>query len=39
MFMLEFDASHLPFESLFKKFKSDMTSYNTPSLPPYRVIL
>ena len=34
--MLEFEASYLPFKSLFKIFASDMTIYN--SLPPYRVI-
>ena len=32
--MLEFEASYLLFESLFKNFASDMTIYNTPSLPP-----
>ena len=36
--MLEFEASNLPFESLFKKFALDMTVYNTPSLPSCRVI-
>ena len=29
--MVEFEASYLPFESLFKNFASDMTIYNTPS--------
>ena len=28
--MLEFEASYLPFESLFNNFASDMTIYNTP---------
>ena len=36
--MLEFKALYLPFESLFKIFPSDMTIYNTPSLPSCRVI-
>ena len=36
--MLEFEASYLAFESLFKNFASDMTICNTPSLPPCRVI-
>ena len=36
--MLEFEASYLPFESLFKNFASDMTIYITPSLAPCRVI-
>ena len=27
--MSEFDASYLPFKSLFKNFASDMTTYNT----------
>ena len=33
MSLLEFEASYLPFESLLKNFASDMTVYNTPSLP------
>ena len=36
--MLEFEASYLPIESLFKNFASDMTIYNTPNKPPCRVI-
>ena len=36
--MLEFEPLYLLFESLFKNFASDMTIYNTPSLPPCRVI-
>ena len=36
--MLEFEDSYLPFESLFKKFASNVTIYNTPSLPPCGVI-
>ena len=32
--MLEFKALYLPFENLFKSIASDMTIYNTPSLPP-----
>ena len=36
--MLEFKASYLPVESQFKNFASNMTIYNTPSLPPCRVI-
>ena len=36
--MFEFKASYLLFESLFKNFVTDMTIFNTPSLPPYHVI-
>ena len=36
--MLEFEALYLPFESLFKNSTSDITIYNTPSLPPCHVI-
>ena len=39
MSMLEFEASYLPFERLFKNLASDMTIFSTPSLLPYRVIL
>ena len=35
--MLEFQAFNLPFESLFQNFALDMTTYNTPSLPPCHV--
>ena len=31
--MLEFEASYFSFENLCKNFASDMTIYNTPSLP------
>ena len=30
--MLEFEALHLPIESLFKNFVSDMAIYNTPTM-------
>ena len=36
--MLEFEALYLPFESLFKNFAYDLAIYNTPGLPPRRVI-
>ena len=36
--MLEFEALYLLFESLFKNIASDMAIYNTPCLPPCRVI-